>query len=75
MHPLDSWTGAGIGEGMTTTALHARSAPNTSAASVTVWPQGDTLLLWHAVDGWFWCSDLACKLFGWSAAGYIKRTL
>jgi len=73
--PLADWTGAGIGEGVTITGLHARTQPDMAAASLTVWPLGDTVLLWHLFEGWYWCSDLACKVFGWSFAGYIRRTL
>jgi hypothetical protein len=75
MNPLDSWTGAGIGEGVTLAALYAREQPDTDAQPIALWESGTTLLLWHASGLWYWCSDLACKVFGWSHGGYIKRTL
>jgi hypothetical protein len=72
---LAGWTGAGIGEGVTTSPLYARTQPSTDAPTVTLWAQDSTLLLWHADNGWYYVSDLACKIFGWSSASYIKRTL
>ena len=75
MSALDSWTGSGIGEGVTLAPLYAREQPDTDAPTVTLWANGVTLLLWHAVTGWYWCSDLACRLFGWSSGGFIRRTL
>lgn len=75
MNPLDGWTGAGIGEGVTLTNLFAREEPDAGAPAVTLWESGATLLLWHASGLWYWCSDMACKRFGWSSGTYIKRTL
>lgn len=75
MSDLAGWTGAGIGEGVTTTALNMRDAPSTSAVIIKTQAQNTVLLLWYVKDGWYWCSDLACKIFGWSAAEYIRRTL
>lgn len=75
MNPLADWTGAGIGEGVTTANLNARKDPDISAPAVTLWQTGTTLLLWHVASGWYWVSDLACRVFGWSHGGYIRRTL
>ena len=75
MSALDDWTGAGIGEGVTLANLFAREQPDAGAPVVTLWASGATLLLWHAVTGWYWCSDLACRVFGWSSGAYIRRTL
>lgn len=75
MDHLDDWTGAGIGEGVTLAPLNARTQPSTDAPAVTTWAANITLLLWHAANGWWWCSDLACSVFGWSSGGYIRRTL
>jgi hypothetical protein len=47
MNGLEGWTGAGIGEGITTAPLHARAAPDAGATSITVWPQNTIILLWH----------------------------
>jgi hypothetical protein len=73
--PLAGWTGAGIGEGVALTNLYAREQPSTDARAITLWESGTTLLLWHASGLWYWCSDLSCRLFGWSSGAYIRRTL
>jgi hypothetical protein len=75
MSGLDSWTGSAIGEGVTLAALYARTQPDTDAPTVTLWASGTTLLLWDASGLWYWCSDLACKTFGWSHGAHIRRTL
>jgi hypothetical protein len=72
---LAGWTGAGIGEGVTTAPLYARVGPEFAAEKVVLWPTTTTLLLWHAVGGWYYVSDLACKTFGWSSMAFIRRTL
>lgn len=73
--PLDSWTGAGLGEGVTTSPLYARTAPDFTATQRTLWPKDTPLLLWHAAGNWYYVSDVACTIFGWSHGSYITRTL
>jgi len=64
-----------MGEGQTTANLYARTQPAVDAPTVTLWASGTTILLWYAFGLWYYVSDLACKLFGWSNGSYIKRTL
>ena len=75
--PLADWTGAGIGEGVTTSPLYARAQPEINAPSVALWQMAETLLLWAEFEGWYLASSLLRRAepVGWSSAAYIRRTL
>jgi len=73
--PLANWTGAAIGEGITTSPLYAREQPEINARSVGLWHDAETLLLWAEFGGWYLVSSLARRAepVGWSNATYIRR--
>jgi hypothetical protein len=75
--PLANWTGAGIGEGVTTSPLYAREQPEINARAVALWQMAETLLIWAEFGGWYMVSSLLRRAepVGWSSAAYIRRTL